>query len=198
MTGPVDPAPTMLDELLPAWDHRTMHGHATSASLEAAVRAVHEVTLGEARMARTLVAMRTLGRARGERLRRPWMTIGEGDQPFVPLGATEREVALGFVGRPWPGGGAASALADRAAFEAHQPTDDVKVAMSVRAQTAEYGTLLVAETRIQVGREAAGSFGAYWRVIRFGSGLVRSSLLRAIARRAEQAEAPVAAADGSP
>jgi hypothetical protein len=185
MAGPVDPAPTLLDELLPTWSYRTMHGHATDAPLDVAARAIREVTVGEAKMARTLVGLRTLGRTRGAATRRPWMTIGEADQPFVPLGETPHEVVLGFAGRPWPGGGPAVPLADRDAFLAHDPVDDVKVAMSLRAQAADYGTLLVAETRIVVGPEAARPFGAYWRVLRFGSGLVRSSLLRAIARRAE-------------
>jgi len=189
MPGPVEPVPTLLDELLPTWDHRTMHGQATSASVEQAARAIREVTVGEAKMARTLVVLRTLGRSRGESLRRPWMAIGEADQPFVPLGESATEVALGFVGRPWPGGGAAESPADRAAFLAHQPVDDVKVAMALRAQPADYGTLLVAETRILVGSDAASAFNGYWRVIRFGSGLVRSSLLRAIARRAGAAAA---------
>ena len=43
------------------------------------------------------------------------------------------------------------------------------------------------ETRILVRPRRRTPFDAYWRVIRFGSGIVRSSLLRAIARRAERA-----------
>jgi hypothetical protein len=168
MAGPVDPVPTLLDELLPAWDHRTLHGHATSASLEAASRAIREVTVGETRVARSLMAVRTLGRTRGEAVRRPWMTIGEGDQPFVPLGEAPHEVALGYVGRPWPRGGPAAELSGREAFVAHEPLDDVKVAMALRAQPAGYGTLLVAETRILVGRKAARPVQAYWRVVPLG------------------------------
>ena len=92
---------------------------------------------------------------------------------------------LGFVGRPWPGGEPVEAPPTREAFIAYQPEDTVKVAMSLRVAPAGYGTLLLTEIRIAVGPEARRRFDLYWRAIRPGSGLVRSSLLRAIARRAE-------------
>ena len=59
--------------------------------------------------------------------------------------------------------------------------------MSVRCDAAAYGTLLVTETRILVGPLARQPFSATGGSIRPGSDLVRGSLLRAIARRAQHA-----------
>lgn len=185
MPGPLSLEPSLLDEILPRWDHRTMHGHATPAGLDAAARAMREAELGEAKMARTLTAVRTLGRGRGARTRRPWVEVGDTDAAFVQLAESPHEIVLGFVGRPWPGGDPVEAPATREAFVAYQPDDTVKVAMSLRAVPTDYGTLLLTETRIVVGPAARRTFDLYWRTIRVGSGLVRRSLLRAIARRAE-------------
>ena len=185
MSGPLTHDPTLLDEILPRWDHRTVHGHATSAGIEAAARAMREAELGDARMARTLMAVRTLGRGRGARMRRPWVEVGDTDAAFVKLAESPHEIVLGFVGRPWPGGEPVEAPATREEFVAYQPEDTVKVAMSLRVSPAGYGTLLLSETRIAVGPAARRRFDVYWRAIRVGSGLVRGSLLRAIARRAE-------------
>jgi hypothetical protein len=176
---------TLLDAVLPRWDHRTMHGRATTAPLDASARALREVTPGEARLARTLLGVRTLGKKRGEALRQPWVVAGDADLTFLPIGEAPYEVVLGTVGRPWPRGAPVEPPADREAFLTYEPDDAVKVAMSLRAVRAEYGTLLIAETRILVGPAARRPFGAYWRLIRTGSGLVRGSLLRAVARRAE-------------
>ena len=60
-----------------------------------------------------------------------------------------------------------------------------KVAVSVRCGAAAYGTLLVTETRIVVGPLAERPFGLYWQLVKPASNMVRRSLLRAIARRAE-------------
>jgi hypothetical protein len=185
---------SLLDTVMPRWEHRTMHGRATTAPLEASARALREVTPGEARVARTLLGVRTLGRRRGAALRQPWAVAGDADLTFVPLGESPHEVVLGTVGRPWPGGAPVEPPADLEAFMAHEPQDTVKVAMSLRAIGAEYGTLLVAETRVAVGPGSSRPFGLYWRLVRTGSGLVRGSLLRAVARRAE---AIAAQSDGS-
>ena len=103
-------------------------------------------------MARTLMAVRTLGRGRGERdatpVGRRWATP---TQRSCSSAESPHEIVLGFVGRPWPGGDPVEAPATREAFVAYQPDDDVKVAMSLRVAPTDYGTLLLTETRILVG-----------------------------------------------
>ena len=70
---------------------------------------------------------------------------------------------------------------------AYEPRDAVKVALSFRCTNAAYGVLLITETRIVTGPQVRKAFDRYWLVIRPGSDLVRGSMLRAIARRAELA-----------
>ncbi len=182
VTAPV--SPTLLDELIPRFDHRTMHGYPVRAEIDRVVAAIRTTDLAEARLARALFAVRTGGRS----LRRPAGTIGEagdGEAGFVPIASADREVVVGFAGRPWPGGGSPLEL-DASAWRAYEPVDCVKVALSVRCAPAAYGTLLVTETRIAVGSQARRAFRRYWWIVRPGSDLVRGSLLRAIARRAER------------
>jgi hypothetical protein len=176
---------TLLDELLPRYDHRTAQGRPVRASVDAVTRAIRETDLHEAKLARTLLGIRTLGSSirRGGRI----ADRGDGAPGFVPIGEGPHEVVIGFVGQPWPGGMFEAQIEDRAGFVAHEPTSSVKVAMSVRCDAAVYGTLLVTETRILVGPLARQPFSRYWRLIRPGSDLVHGSLLRAIARRAQRA-----------
>ncbi|MGI9116581.1 MAG: hypothetical protein ACR2JV_02950 [Gaiellales bacterium] len=176
--------PTLLDAIVPTWTHRTVHGLDVHASAERVAEAIRETSLDEARLASLLVAVRTKGESRG--VHRPFVQTGDFEPGFVRLGEDGDEVCLGFIGRPWPGGAPERAVADAAAFQAAEALDAVKVAVSVRCAPASYGTLLLTETRIVVGPLAARTFGLYWRLVKPGSNLVRMSLLRAIARRAER------------
>jgi hypothetical protein len=76
-----------------------------------------------------------------------------------------------------------AALADFVAFD--EP-GWVKVAMDLRVEPERGGTRILTETRVlATDAVARRSFGAYWLLIRAGSGLIRRDLLRGIARRAE-------------
>jgi hypothetical protein len=182
VTAPV--SPTLLDTLLPRYDHRTMQGRPVKAPLEKVIAAIRETPLDDARLARTLMAVRTLGRSL-HRNRVRIADMGDGATGFVPVGAAPAEIVVGFAGRPWPGGDAMDL--DAQEWKALEPDDCVKVGMSVRAAEASYGTLLVTETRILCGPLARKPFDRYWLLIRPGSDIVRNSLLRAIARHAERA-----------
>ena len=174
---------TLLDGIVPAWTDRTVHGRAVRASAERVAEAMRETSLDEAGLASVLVAVRTRGRSRGHGL--PFAQTGDFETGFVKLAETDDELCFGFIGRPWPGGAPERAPADAAAFAAAEALDAVKVAISLRCAPAEYGTLLLTETRIVVGPLAERPFGAYWTMVKPFSGLVRSSILRAIARHAE-------------
>jgi hypothetical protein len=182
VTAPV--SPTLLDTLLPRYDHRTMQGRAVKAPLDAVVAAIRETPLDDAKVARTLMAVRTLGRSL-HRQRTRIADIGDGETGFAPIGAAPAEIVVGFAGRPWPGG--ATMHLDAQEWKELEPDDCVKVAMSVRAATASYGTLLITETRILCGPRVKTTFDRYWLIVRPGSDLVRGSMLRAIARHAERA-----------
>jgi hypothetical protein len=178
-------APTLLDTLMPRFDHRTIHGRPVQASVEQVAAAIRETPLDDARLARALLAVRTLGRS----LRRdsaPIADLGDGEAGFVRVGEGACEIVLGFAGRPWPRGGSSLKL-DAQGWRDLVPDDVVKVGLSLRCTNAVYGTLLITETRIVCGPKARTPFDRYWLLVRPGSDLVRGSLLRAVARRAERA-----------
>ena len=175
--------PTLLDAIVPSWAHRTVHGRDVHASPERVAQAIRETSLAEARVASLLVGVRTKGESRGSHL--PFVQTGDFEPGFVCLGESGSELCIGFIGRPWPGGEPERPVADAAAFVAAEVLDSVKVAVSIRCAEASYGTLLITETRIVVGPLAERRFNPYWRLVRPASNLVRTSLLRAIARHAE-------------
>jgi hypothetical protein len=175
--------PTLLDSLLAGYDEQTMQGRAVAAPLEAVASAIRDTPLDQARLARLLIEVRTLGRV-GRRRAAPLVEVGDGERGVITLGTTATEVVFGFVGRPWPGGDPVVGVTDTETWRAYEPADAVKVAVSVRCAAASYGTLLVTETRIQIGPLARRPFGRYWLLVRPGSDLVRASMLRAIGRRA--------------
>ena len=176
-------APTLLDTLLPRFDHRTIQGRPVKAPLETVAAAIRETPLEDAKLARALLAVRTLGRS-WRRTPSPISRGGDGETGFVRVGESATEVVVGFVGRPWPRGGPAEIL-DAQGWRDYEPRDAIKVALSFRCTNAAYGVLLITETRIVTGKQARKPFDRYWLAIRPGSDLVRGSMLRAIARRAE-------------
>jgi hypothetical protein len=121
---------TLLDEIVPTWMHRTVHGRDVAASPERVAQAIRETTLDEARVASILVAIRTRGASRG--MRAPFVRTGDFEPGFVALGETPLEVCLGFIGRPWPGGAPERPVADAEAFRRAEALDSVKVATSIR------------------------------------------------------------------
>lgn len=175
--------PTLLDTLVPTWTDRTVHGVDVAASPDRVAAAIRATSLDDAHVARLLVAIRTFGASLGQH--KPFVETGDFEPGFVRLGETEREVCLGFIGRPWPGGEPGDSVYTAEEFVAAEALDQVKVAVSIRCAGADYGTLLITESRIVVGPLAKRNFGLYWRLVKPASSLVRSSLLRAIARQAE-------------
>ena len=178
---------TLLDSLLEKHDLRTMHGRGVDATVEEVAAAIRTTSIDDARLARSLMGVRTLGRSLRHRAG-PIAEHGDGEAGFLQVASSPTEIVVGFAGRPWPGGAALPPFATPAEWRSFVPTDSVKVALSIRCGVANYGTLLVTETRILCGDAARRPFGRYWMLIRPGSDLVRGSLLRAIARTAEHGE----------
>ncbi len=178
---------TLLTDLMPRYDRRTVHGRAVAATVERTADAMRSTPLSSASLARVLLAIRTRGASWGTELPSLHEIDRDPELPFTLIAETPFEVVIGFVGRPWPRGGPAKKV-DREAFRTYEVTNDVRVGMSIRCSGASYGSLLVTETRIEVGPAARRQFGRYWRVVAPASGLVRSSFLGAIARHAEAPE----------
>jgi hypothetical protein len=188
----MDPgAERLLDLALPRWDVRERHGRLVAAPAERVWAALQQVTVGELRLTRALMRVRSLGRYEmgdpgrlmldmlppGEISRRePAELVCAMVSPTTPL----RPMTAGPQTRP----------GDVAELSRPLPDGWVRVAMDFRLEGDGAATRLTTETRVlATGPRARRSFGAYWLLIRAGSGLIRREILRAVAHRAEAAGA---------
>jgi hypothetical protein len=182
----------LIDRFLPRFDWTEGHSIAIAAPPRAVMDAVRSVTAGEMRLVRLLLRMRALP---GRILGRPAPRRGKGPvleeilrSGFVMLGEEPgREVVVGTIGRFWQARPAHADIADGAGFVAFDAPGWAKAAMSFSVSEAGGGrTRLSTETRIAAtDARARRRFGAYWLIVRPGSGLIRRMWLRAVRKRAE-------------
>jgi hypothetical protein len=183
----------VLDEILPRYHFRERHRRLVAAPAEQLYDAIWTVTMDEMPLVPLLLVLRSL----------PAMLVGKAgllqktDEPMLPqmlegrftLLAEDpgREVVAGIIGQMWkPAGGLARAR-DGAEFLSFSLPGYVKVAMSLCLEAHERGTWISTETRaLAMDAASRRRFALYWLVIRGGSGAIRRSWLRAIARRAER------------
>jgi hypothetical protein len=175
----------LIDQLLPDCDFRTRYTRTIAAGPADVWAALNEVTFAELPVACLLMKIRTAGRAHLD---------GQVTHNLLPvLGQrTENEVVVGRVAkfwqpRPTPGPDSTST---REGFAAFTEPGWAKAAMSFQlTPLPQGGTMLAAETRVAATDAASRRiFAGYWALIRAGgAGFIRLELLRAVARRAEQA-----------
>ena len=169
----------LIDTLLPSWDVHELHGIDVAAPPERTWAALEQVTVGELPLTRLLMGARTLGRRASGRDR----TFLEAASFLVPLAEAPGDRVIGMVGRPWrlrPARAPISAAGDFTGFDA---PGWVRIATDFRVEGAAGGSRLETETRIQATDAAARrSFARYWRIVGFGSALIRRDLLRATRR----------------
>lgn len=195
-------AETELDRLLPTYDFRERHARVVAAAPELVYRALHDVTLGEMPLVRPLFALRSLPARFVRRGGLPRTSDAPILAQMIDFGFAilaeqpPRELVAGEISKPWTLKGARPlpSIRDAAGFAAFDRAGFVKVAMNFGVVEHDDGTLLTTETRIlATDPRSRRNFGRYWFVIRLGSGAIRRSWLRAIARRAERDAAAVAA-----
>ena len=185
-------ASSRLDEILPRYHFRERHGRPVHAAPDRVYRAIWEVTPGEMPLVPLLLTLRSLpailtgkeglSGGHGTPLLRQ-MLAGH----FTLLADDPgRELVLGVIGQMWkPAGG--MVRVDDVAFPSFNRPGYVKVAMNLLLERHERGTWLSTETRILAADPGSRRrFALYWLVIRGGSGAIRRSWLRAVARRAER------------
>ena len=185
--------PTLLDDLIPAWDAASRHSIRIAADPARVYEVARHADLGSPRLVRALMALR-LGPARLAARHRSRTAPATFDRaPAVgPVGFTVlgeipgEEFVLGIMGRFWtPTGGLVKA--GPAELRAPPPAGLAQGFWNFRVVASGSGTELSTETRVRCGDPATRrSFLRYWRVIRLGSGLIRGSLLRQIRRQAER------------
>jgi hypothetical protein len=183
--------PTLLDQLMPAFEHNEVHDLWLDASPPEVCRALADLTGREIRLLLPLMALRKLpallaGRAtRGDRD----LPVLEGLERagFIRLAEEPgREIVFGVVGRFWKliGNAPLDTVRDREGFTSFEEPGYAKAAMNFLAHAEGRGTRLITETRITTTDDvAARKFRRYWRVVRPGSGLIRRSWLAAVRRR---------------
>jgi hypothetical protein len=98
------------------------------------------------------------------------------------------ELVIGGAGQPWRlAGGDMARVHGLADFHAFDRPGFAKLALSFKLEPVAGGTRVITETRVDTTDPLARRrFGAYWRVIRVGSGAIRWSWLRALKRHAER------------
>jgi hypothetical protein len=184
----------LIDRFLPEYGWNEVHSIEIGAAPPVVLDAVRKVTAREIRLLRLLLALRALP---GRVLRRSPPSRGRGPvleeilrSGFVVLAEEpDRELVLGTIGRFWQARPAHADVAGGAAFLAFDAPGWAKAAMNFAVTDTGAGrTRLSTETRIAATDRAARlRFGAYWLIVRPGSGLIRLMWLRAVRRRAERA-----------
>jgi hypothetical protein len=183
---------TLLDRFAPSWHFRERHHLTVRAAPDQAYRALRAVTAREVRLFRTLVWLRRLGRAGPATILNP-----PPDEPLLDVAtrsgflllaeAPGREIVIGTVVIA-PAG--AARPVEPEAYRTLSGRGWARGTMNFRVEPLETSRCVVTtETRVHASDALTRwRFGAYWVLIRAGSGLIRRMWLRAIARRARSAE----------
>jgi hypothetical protein len=177
------PRSSLLDHLMPTFDVRTSHSTSVRAPVDVVYRAVLETDLAKSLLARTLMAIRSLGRRAAESFR-------FGELPtrgafFALASAPPREVVAGIIGRFWAlSGGVCEG--DRDSFRAPLVPGTAKAAWSFRVDETDAGALLTTETRVLCADdEGRQQFRRYWTLVGPFSGVIRKEALRLIRAQAQ-------------
>ena len=180
----------IIDELLPEWDVRERHSVLIDAPVDAVYDAVKSLTPLESPVFAGLMTLRAL----------PWLMVNpraprlddsviEGllRFGFSALGEDPpREVAVGFVGKPWRPVPSFVGLESGEQFKSFDEPGYVKTVANFAASRRGDRTKLETETRIlALGVGARAMFESYWLLIATSSAAIRKSWLNAIKRRAE-------------
>jgi hypothetical protein len=185
---------TLLEQLVPVYDAASRHTIWVAADPACVYEAARSADLGAPWVVRLLMALRAGPvRLAATLLGRPGPRVSTDGQPSIrPLAFTlvaeapGEEFVLGIMGRFWtPTGGLVKASADQ--MRQHPPAGLAQGFWNFRVEPSGSGTALSTETRVRCGDPAtARRFTRYWRLIRPGSALIRTSVLRHIRLEAER------------
>ena len=178
-----DTAPRTLDRILPSYDQHEVHSRWIRADPAAVWGAMQQTTAADIPLSRLLMWVRSAGR---ERLQGPLPKLRPALQM---LAQTEgHELVQGLITKAWRPTPKTMRLAGGPeAFTAFDEPGWVKVVIDIRLSPERGGTRMSTETRcLATDRRTRVAFGAYWLVIRAGSGLIRRETLAAVGRLAER------------
>lgn len=193
----------LLDAWMPAWDFSERHKIAVGADRERVYQALLETDIAHLPLVRILMGLRVVPaliaspRATLTRLmRRPLpasaLTLRTvlGRDFALLAEQPPAEIVMGLTGRFWTLHGSLVPT-DPKTFRDQPPAGTARAAWNFLLTEGLPGSsVLSTETRIWCADDAARrAFGRYWRVIRWGSGLIRRAILHAVRRRAERSSA---------
>ena len=175
-------AAMLIDDWMPVYDAVERHERLVTSPTATVYGALWRTDFATSGVVRWLLALRSFRKPR--RLTLATLT----DRGFVALGdRPPHEVAFGVAGTFWtPSGGRVELNAE--AFGRFERPGCAKAVWNFTVDDAASGTArLATETRIWCVDDAARRrFRPYWAVIRRFSGLIRISMLRAIAQEASR------------
>lgn len=172
---------TLLDRVMPLYHERASYWVIVQAPTDVVYRAVLQTNLAASVIAKTLMALRSLGRQGPASFR-------FGDLPqrgtfFKLADDPPREVVAGVIGPFWKFRGNVID-GDSETFRA-PPPGSAKAAWSFRVDESRDDTRLSTETRVLCADdESRRQFHRYWTIIAPFSGLIRREALRLIRRNA--------------
>jgi hypothetical protein len=169
----------LLDKAMPEYDRREVHRRRIHAPADAIWAAAKELRGDEMTVMRALMGIRTLGR--GPRAGDRTVLASFRGMGFRLIAEEPgRELVVAGIGRFWLPSGGLRKVESSEQFAAFAEPRYAKVAFNFRLEG------LSTETRIAgTDAHARRRFGAYWLLVRPGSGLIRREWLRAIDKRAQ-------------
>jgi len=173
---------TLIDEWMPLYDAVERHSRLVAAPAATVYAALWRTDFAASGVVRWLLALRGLRVPR----RLTLTSLAKGG--FVQLGdRPPHEVAFGIAGKFWTPSGGRTRL-DAEAFRSFARPGCAKAVWNFTVDDAGGGSTRVAtETRIRCLDDAARRrFRLYWAVVSRFSGLIRISMLRAIAQEASR------------
>jgi hypothetical protein len=187
---------TLLDDWMPAFDAASRHTIDVHASAARTYDVARTIDLASPPLVKVLMGARVLPAlaARAFSPRRPGASStgrnidGPARIPFTLLAESPgSEFVMGLAGRFWtPAGGIVPCEAE--AFKTLPPPGLAQAVWSFRVEPRAHGCEVTTETRVLCAdADTRAHFLRYWRVVRFGSGMIRRSILREIRRQAERA-----------
>jgi len=176
---------TLIDQIMPSYDRRELHRHASDAPPAAVWDSIHDLSGEELKLMRALMGLRSLGRSRDDGSRTVLDSFKRMGFRVIAEEPGEELVVAG-IGRFWKLSGGLRRVEGREQFTRFDEPGYAKVAFNFRLRDGELST----ETRIAgTDAHARRRFGLYWLLVRPGSGLIRREWLRAIAKRAARVNA---------
>jgi hypothetical protein len=182
----------LLDDIVPTYDVSSHHTIWVAARPAEVYEVARHADLGRPLLVRALMGLRAVPAAlvflaKGRRSTRQTNERPVGRLRFTLIDEIPgEEFVLGIMGRFWtPTGGLVAMRPEQ--FRHPPPAGLAMGVWNLRVTASGGGTVLSTETRVRCSEaRTRRRFMRYWRIIRWGSGVIRRRMLENIRREAEK------------